>query len=257
MNIKLDLHVHTNASFDSLATKEDAITTAKKKGIFGIAITDHDKVSKSEITDGVLVIGGAEYSTDIGHLLVYFLDRDISEGLTRNNKNRLPWKPLIERAHEAGAITFWAHPYAPFMQKPEEAYLLADGIECYNARIVHSRVKNCNENAQKKCREHNKAFSAGSDGHFPEEIGAAYFCCEIGNKDKTPDELLKEIKMSILSKNGSIYGGTASPVYRAKSQWLRLKSLDRKNRWYTVIPRYIRAVLQGFKGTIAPEKIVF
>lgn len=255
MLIKLDLHVHTDASADSPAPLRDMLAAAGKKGLSGIAVTDHDHVSKSSQADGLFVIGACEYTTDAGHLLVYFLKEDIAADLPRNDKNQLPWRAMIERAHRAGALAFWAHPYAPAIERPKEAFLLADGIEAYNARIQHTRVKGCNEKAQMKCRALQKPFSAGSDAHYPEEVGSAYWQCELDVEGKTDAELHSMLREALLMKKGRIYGGTAKALYRAKSQWLRLHRLDKRGTLLSVIPRYIRALLQSLKKDRKPKEI--
>ena len=255
MLIKLDLHVHTDASADSPSSLRDMLAAAKQKGLSGIAVTDHDRVSESKKTDGMFVIGGCEYTTDAGHLLVYFLKEDIAAGLPKNDKNQVPWHAIIERAHRAGALSFWAHPYAPVIERPMESFLLADGIEAYNARIEHTRVKNCNEKAQMKCRALQKPFSAGSDAHYPEEVGCAYWQCELDVDGKTTAELNSMLREALLSKKGKIYGGTAKAVYRAKSQWLRLHRLNQRGTLCTVIPRYIRAALQSLRKDREPKEI--
>lgn len=255
MLIKLDLHVHTDASADSSAALQDMLAAAKKKGLTGIAVTDHDQVSESMQTDGMLVIGACEYTTDAGHLLVYFLKEDIAAGLPRNDKKQVPWRAMIERAHRAGAPCFWAHPYAPAIERPREAFLLADGIEAYNARIQHSRVKDCNKKAQMKCRALQKPFSAGSDAHYPQEVGSAYWQCELHTQGKSEDELYSMLREALLMRKGQIYGGTSKAIYRAKSQWLRLNRLNQKGKLCTVIPRYIRAALQSMKKNREPKEI--
>ena len=40
--MKLDLHVHTKYSGDSFSTPKSLVRAAKKKGLDGFALTDHD-----------------------------------------------------------------------------------------------------------------------------------------------------------------------------------------------------------------------
>jgi predicted metal-dependent phosphoesterase TrpH len=83
MNIKADLHLHTNASDGKLSAKE-LVWQAKQKDIQIISITDHDTVSSVEEavivgkSIGVDVIPGIELSTthkgESIHMLGYFAD---------------------------------------------------------------------------------------------------------------------------------------------------------------------------------------
>ena len=75
MPSKIDLHVHTCYSYDGMSTLREVVNCAEKKGLDGIAITDHDTV------DGVksalklanerrfVIIPGVEVTTLQGHVL--------------------------------------------------------------------------------------------------------------------------------------------------------------------------------------------
>ncbi|MCW4020866.1 MAG: PHP domain-containing protein, partial [Candidatus Bathyarchaeota archaeon] len=74
MSFKIDLHVHTCYSGDCTTTLEEVISYARKRGLDGVAITDHDTISgamrllERKDTD-LLIIPGIEVSTDQGHVL--------------------------------------------------------------------------------------------------------------------------------------------------------------------------------------------
>lgn len=81
---KLDLHIHTPASHDFIGdvSPEEIIAEAKRKGLDGIAITDHncadwiDKVKKASIGQNITVFPGVEISCNGGkfgiHLIALF-----------------------------------------------------------------------------------------------------------------------------------------------------------------------------------------
>lgn len=264
MKIKLDLHVHTNGSFDSSSSLVDMLKAAKKRGLSGIAVANHNRITDiaaelknapQELRD-MIVISACEYSTDKGHVLAYFLDEDIAKGLERTN-GWYSFEQVCRRAKSANTPIFFAHPFAPQIEKSQEEILMVDGYEAYNARIMHSRIKDANQKAQQLAKRLDKPFTAGSDAHFANEVGYAYWECELS------DEILKtgskavedEIRTQLLAGNGKIYGGVASPLSRPKSQWIRLKSFNKKRRIYKVIPRYVRAVFQSLKPIKEPEFI--
>lgn len=111
----LDLHVHTTAS-DGMLSPKEVVMLAKEKGLYGIAITDHDTVEGigearklGEKVD-VAVIPGVEVSTvangqDI-HVLGYYVDpaderfkkrlREQREARKRRNKM------LLDKLRELG-----------------------------------------------------------------------------------------------------------------------------------------------------------
>ncbi|QZY56813.1 PHP domain-containing protein [Crassaminicella profunda] len=84
MNGRVDMHVHTSAS-DGILSPTEIVDWAKKRGLKGVAITDHDTIDgikeairASEQYDNFLVIPGIEFSTlyhgvEI-HILGYFVD---------------------------------------------------------------------------------------------------------------------------------------------------------------------------------------
>ncbi len=188
----------------------------------------------------------------MGHTLVYFLTEDIAANLPRDGKGRCSFSALCEKAHAAGALVFLAHPYAPYFERPESVCEGLDGIEAYNARIEHSRADEPNIKAQELARKYGKAFSAGSDAHFPEEVGYAYWQAEI------PDgaDILPAIKQALLDGCGEIFGGRANPALRVKSQKQRMKLWGERFILPRLLPRYIRAFMR--KSTVAePKKISF
>ena len=87
--MKLDLHVHTTFS-DGLLTPEKLVDLAVKKGLDGIAITDHDTtkgvdraMKRSTIYKNFMVIPGIEFSCDYNdeevHILGYFIEHKSPE----------------------------------------------------------------------------------------------------------------------------------------------------------------------------------
>ncbi|RLG48672.1 MAG: metal-dependent phosphoesterase, partial [Thermoproteota archaeon] len=68
-----DLHVHTRWSRDSLLDPREAAEAARRRGLAGIAITDHGEVlgcSEAMEVEGVAVIPGQEVRTAEGDLIV-------------------------------------------------------------------------------------------------------------------------------------------------------------------------------------------
>ena len=109
-NMLIDLHNHTSKySDDSLLSPEHLIEVAKKAGLDGIAVTEHDFFwDYDELVDigksmDFLVIPGVEINTDEGHLLVFGLDHYVF-GMHKT------WflKDLVDKS---GGAMLAAHPY--------------------------------------------------------------------------------------------------------------------------------------------------
>ena len=81
LTLKLDLHIHSKYSFDSLLTVEKIIKTAEKKKMDGIAICDHDSLKgglmAKKVKTDLIVIPGEEIKTDFGEIIGYFLNEEI------------------------------------------------------------------------------------------------------------------------------------------------------------------------------------
>ena len=108
MSVKVDLHVHTVYSPDSLITPEDLVYYAKKAGLNAVAVTDHNRVEGAlkiakEITD-LLIIPGIEVSSGNGHIV----GLNVREVIPKH----LAAEETVERIHAAGGIAIACHPYA-------------------------------------------------------------------------------------------------------------------------------------------------
>lgn len=257
MKLRLDLHVHTDLSQDSSTSLSDMLHAAKLKGLSGLAVTNHNVCTPSAQEEGLFIIPAAEYTTDAGHLLCYFLTAPLEKGLSKDEQGRYSWQEIVSRAHAQGALVFLAHPFAPCVERDNGIYAAIDGVEVYNARIVHSRADRPNDRAQALCLAHQKACAAGSDAHFADEVGAAYWVCDVPTEGRTAHEVLDDIKFCLQNNLGRIYGGTASPIFRPMGQWVKLKKTHKKHCVFRLIPRFLRALYLATKGRKMPEEILF
>lgn len=175
----IDLHVHTSpASPCSSAPVDALIEEAKRIGLDGICLTDHNYLWRPEETEalserhGFLVLRGNEITTDQGDILVFGLEEDIREII------RL--ETLREKVLRAGGIMIVAHPFRGFLVfgagdlglTPERAGERAlfndvDAVEVLNGKVTD--------------KENNLAFqvaaglgletTGGSDAHEVSEVG--------------------------------------------------------------------------------------
>ncbi|UCD04357.1 MAG: CehA/McbA family metallohydrolase [Candidatus Woesearchaeota archaeon] len=169
--VKIDLHVHTNHSKCSYSPVKDVILTAKKRGLDGITIADHNTMSAikeaKKIADdvGLLLIPGQEISTTSGHIVALNIKKPIKKGLSPEE--------TIKRIHKQGGLAVAAHPYAfifhrqSLRDKVKELDL--DAIEAFNsANLIE------NKKAIQVANELDMVQVAGSDAHILSEIGRAY-----------------------------------------------------------------------------------
>jgi predicted metal-dependent phosphoesterase TrpH len=161
--MKFDLHVHSKYSYDSFLSPERIIKMAKKKGLDGVAISDHNTIkggvetSKINKGDDFIVIVGSEIKTEYGDIIGLFLNDEIKTS---------KFEGVIEEIKSQGGLSVLAHPYRQY-KNPEEIVDRVDLVEAFNAR---SR-KGDNENAYELVKKFKKPMTAGSDAHLGFEIG--------------------------------------------------------------------------------------
>jgi predicted metal-dependent phosphoesterase TrpH len=219
--MKFDLHVHSEKSKDSSLSPDDLYTAAKRAGLSGVAVTDHNLYLDYPQLEDLIIIPAAEYSTDCGHLLVYFLKEPLENTLSKNELGIYPWRQVIDAAHAQGAIVFLAHPFSPKIFRDIDTWKAVDGVEIYNSRVEHSRIKDANLSAQTTCLLLGKPFSAGSDAHFAGEIGRAFWeCDDFDLTGMTRTEAQDAIKQKLMSGTGVVFCGAASPFYRVRSHYI-------------------------------------
>jgi len=223
MNYKIDFHVHTNKSFDGISSLEKLISHARRKGLNGIAVTDHNlctEIPKLNMDD-FLLIPGCEISTQIGHITALFIGKDIM--VSERWQGRLPSaKEAVEAIHACGGIAVLAHPYAKKSKTyDKETMALFDGIEVYNGRASFKN-KEANGMAHELADQYKMIHLAGSDGHSKYEVGNAYTVVEASSLT------LKDIKEAITNGHTKAILVKNIPHYR-KGYSQFIKALRTKN----------------------------
>ncbi|HET7030692.1 MAG TPA: PHP domain-containing protein [Candidatus Limnocylindrales bacterium] len=176
-----DLHTHSSASFDSLASPASLIRTAAARGLTHLAITDHDRIDAAlaaralapSLAPGLTVIVGEEVKTADGDLVCLFLERAIEPGLSAEE--------TIAAARDQGGLVGIPHPFDRFrgslLREAAMERLAAevDWIETHNARIA---VGNGNQRAAELAVAIGVPGIAVSDAHSAFEVGVAYTVLE-------------------------------------------------------------------------------
>jgi len=167
MAYKLDLHVHTKYSFDSVAGLKRITKAAKKRGLAGIAITDHNtivgarKLVELNNDSHFAVIVGTELTTDIGDIIGLFINTGVK---SRN------YFDAVEEIKSQGGIAVLAHPFKRTDHIDPEVVRRIDAVEVLNSRLDSER----NRKAQMLARFYEKPVIGGSDAHLVSEVGNAY-----------------------------------------------------------------------------------
>lgn len=188
MRAFVDLHCHTSASFDSLASPEAVVKAATTRGITHLAITDHDRIegalrARDAAPDGLTVIVGEEVKTADGDLIALFLESAVSPGR--------PARETIAEIRDQGGLVGIPHPFdrhrGSMLNDPRLEAIggLVDWVEAHNARVVGGSG---NERAATFARELGLPGIAVSDAHSSLEVGVAYTALD--GDPSTPEGLL-------------------------------------------------------------------
>lgn len=183
MKLKLDLHVHTTRSRDGFNKIEDLASLVKKRGLDGLAITDHNRVVLHPPT-GVSVIPGIEVSASQGHIIGLGISTPISRGLSAEE--------TIEQIRRLGGVAVIPHPYDFFRPSvnPELLTVTPDAIEVINSSsFLHSVTW---KRARRFAEKARLPPVAGSDSHIPHTLGRAFTIVETDSHSN--DSILEAIR---------------------------------------------------------------
>lgn len=208
--MKYDLHIHSKYSSDGVLEPAKIIKIAIKRGLDGIAITDHNAIkgglkAKKYAEEDFKVIVGSEISTERGEILGLFLEEEIK------SKDVLG---VVSEIKEQNGIIVIPHPFdelrrSAFHPAEEDAKFI-DCVEGFNSRCVFQKY---NKKAEEFAMNHNLTITAGSDAHFAPEIGNAFILAESSGEE--------ELRRKIQKKEITFEGKLSNPLYQGLTKVLK------------------------------------
>ncbi|MCD7782058.1 MAG: PHP domain-containing protein [Methanosphaera sp.] len=214
--MKIDTHIHSQYSKDSITPLEDIVKYSQKIGLGAIAITDHDEIEGTWAVrklehEGLLLIPGEEVSSTKGHI--------VALGITDYIKPLQTPEETIDAIHDNAGIAIAAHPYSYYRSGLGSITrdLDIDAIETKNSRFIFGVSNYLSNNLS---IEKDIPPIGASDAHFIEGIGSCY--TEIPDASDV-DQILKYIK-----KNKTSAHGKRTPMKLIIREVLRKKGLKTK-----------------------------
>ncbi len=193
--MKIDTHIHSQYSKDSIAPLEDIVKYSQRTGLKAIAITDHDEIEGTWAVrkiehEGLLLIPGEEVSSTQGHI--------VALGITDYIKPLQTPQETIDQIHDNAGIAIAAHPYCYYRSGLGNIVqqLDVDAMETMNSRFI---LGVSNYLSKKVSNKNNIPAIGASDAHFIKGIGRCY--TEIPECDDV-DTLIKYIKKGKTSAHG-------------------------------------------------------
>ncbi len=204
---KFDLHIHSTCSkhpffgVDGMCPPKEIVKTAIKKGLNGIAVTDHDTVRGSLLVAKIvkdlnynhdfLVIPGAELRSKHGDILALGITDEIK------GTKRLPAVEVVEKVQDHGGLAIKAHLFKTnfFGSKLEKCTKWIrrmngtkfNGIETYNG----GSSETANNLADCLATKHKYSKTGGSDAHILSHIGSGLTMIDA---ELTVDDVLEAIR---------------------------------------------------------------
>ena len=180
--IAIDTHVHTCYSHDSLADVSQVLMAAHRRGLAGVAITDHGTtagaheaekelrrlVSRGKMPATFFIIHGEEVGSSQGHIIGLFLTHDIVGGMTAEQ--------TIAAIHAQGGIAIAAHPFISNSVGKLAADLPFDAVETKNeAEALEVAASSAaGREAHTVYANLTKPQIGASDAHDPGSVGLCY-----------------------------------------------------------------------------------
>lgn len=188
----VDFHIHSKYSYDSILSPSKLIRVARKMGLNGIAITDHDTIrgsmeAKKIGDESIFVVIGSEIKTDSGDIIGLFLSDDIK---------KKDFAGVIDEIRAQDGIVVLPHPYKREGDGVEKLGQKVELIEVKNGRLTPYK----NEMAEKLAKSLNKPMIGSSDAHISIEIG----CVKTLFKEEVSSE--EELRKMILSSDRTVVG---------------------------------------------------
>jgi len=172
--LKLDLHVHTERSYDGHTRIDDLPQIVRARGLDGVALTEHDNLDPPELSD-VVVIPAVEISSRDGHV--------IGLGLHEAIPARLAADETVRRIRGQGGVAVIPHPYDPVCEcvRISKLEVTPDAVETVNADALSFHISNWL--ARKDALKFGLPQVGGSDSHIPQTVGDAYTVVESASRD--------------------------------------------------------------------------
>ena len=206
--MKYDLHIHSKYSSDGVLEPQKIVKIAMKRGLNGIAITDHNTIkggleAKKYESEEFTVIVGSEIATEKGEIIGLFLSEEVKSRDVQD---------AISEIKEQGGFVVLPHPFdelrhSAFHPTREDVKFI-DGVEGFNSRCV---FQNYNKIAVEFAIKHNLTITGGSDAHFINEIGNGGIITEIG-----------DIREALIKKEVKIFGKRSPLVNHIGTKVLKL-----------------------------------
>jgi predicted metal-dependent phosphoesterase TrpH len=203
----IDLHVHTKLSSDSNVSPESYLEAAARGPLRldAICFTEHRLFPVDPDLDcayeelaarfGIRIFKGIEADTDLGHLLVFGVTRELQRRFDLQGRMHRAHL-MMEMVHNEGGIAIPAHPFRDSGYGTRLDELLAQlgpalsAVEAINGQNTHDQ----NVTATVACEKLGLTAVGGSDAHFASANWFMTCATELTHEVATVEELCRELR---------------------------------------------------------------
>lgn len=165
----IDMHLHEKTcSTDSFLTLEEIVTEARRRGLDGVCITDHDSMGLREYAQeyarrtGFPIFVGVEYFSLQGDITAWGIDTFPSQ--------RLDAQIFIDQVNEAGGFCVSCHPFRNNNRGLEDNLRRVHGL--HGVEVLNGSTSlEANRTALRYCRELGLQAIGASDAHVVKQVG--------------------------------------------------------------------------------------
>ncbi|WP_254538262.1 CehA/McbA family metallohydrolase [Halomarina litorea] len=213
--VSVDMHVHSEGSYDAGDPVELLLEQAADIGLDAIVVTDHDSITESlraaRIAPEYDLVGipGVEVSTAQGHLLAV--------GVEERPASYQPLDETVERVRDLGGAAVVPHPFQRTRHGVRKRHIGdCDAVEVYNSWLFTGYR---NRRARTFARARGYPDVAASDAHDAAFIGRAYTDIEL-DTDLSNGELTSEHVVRAIKNGSTRIHGRRKPIPRSAKHYL-------------------------------------
>jgi predicted metal-dependent phosphoesterase TrpH len=213
--VRVDMHVHTRTSKDSLNPYDGIVPAMDAAGIDRVVICDHDRIAGAlrmhEMAPERVLVGEEVKTREGPDVIGIFLHELIPKGT--------PIRETCERIRAQGGVVYVPHPFDT--RRSGAGHLLdsiadlVDVVEAHNARTFRPEL---NAMGEAWALARGVPVGAGSDAHTLGEIGTAFV-------EVPPFEPSREPFLAALRAGRLASRGTSSQVVALYSSYAKVHKL--------------------------------
>ncbi len=167
--VRVDLHLHSSASFDCRVPPLEVARRCRQVGLFPIFLTDHEGIDGAQalLQAGEAAVIGQEILTTEGELIGLFLKEAVP--------SRLSPELTVEAIKDQGGLVYLEHPYDTGRRNLREEAIERIARQIDIVEVVNGRSQpEINRRAEELRATLGVPAGAGSDAHTLKEIGRVF-----------------------------------------------------------------------------------